>query len=59
MGLKWSPHEANIQDGGKIVHVVLKYLTRSLLYKGIGEGSVDVVFANDITITLLYCMCLL
>jgi hypothetical protein len=34
-------HEANIQDGGKPVHVVFKYLSRSLLYKGLGVISVD------------------
>jgi hypothetical protein len=34
-------HEANIQDGGKPVHVVFKYLSRSLLYKGLEVISVD------------------
>jgi hypothetical protein len=34
MGLKLSPREANIRGGGKTVHVVFKYLSRSLLYKG-------------------------
>ncbi len=33
-------HEANIQGGGKPVHVVFKYLSRSMLLKGGGEGGV-------------------
>jgi hypothetical protein len=30
--------EANIRGGGKTVHVVFKYLSRSLLQKGVGVG---------------------
>ncbi len=58
MGLKLSPHEAKIQGGGITVHVVFKYVSRSLLYKWVVGGkrpsSVDVLFENDITIMLLY-----
>jgi hypothetical protein len=30
-------YEANIRGGGKTVNVVFKYLSRSLLKKGVGE----------------------
>jgi hypothetical protein len=39
MGLKLSPYEANIRGGGKTVHVVFKYLSRSLLYKWVVAGE--------------------
>jgi hypothetical protein len=39
MGLKLSPREANIRGGGKTVHVVFKYVSRSLLYKGVGAAE--------------------
>ncbi len=40
-------HEANIQDGEKPVHVVFKYLSRSLLYKGLGVISVDFYYVRS------------
>jgi hypothetical protein len=61
-------HEENIRDGGKTVHVVFKYLSRSLLLKGVGAGAVSppshphhqlisqlirISFKDDITIILL------
>jgi hypothetical protein len=33
-------HEANIRGGGKNINVVFKYLSRSLLQKGVGAGGV-------------------
>ncbi len=36
-------HEANIRGGGKTVHVVFTYLSRSLLQKGVGAGGVSLL----------------
>ncbi len=59
-------HKANIQDGGNAVHVVFKYLSRSLLWKGVRvtgderlpttlfpNWSVIIKFKDDVTIILL------
>jgi hypothetical protein len=53
-------HESNIRDGGKTVHVVHKYLFRSLKYERVGAGGVTPrpqfdpsSFKDDVTIILL------
>jgi hypothetical protein len=37
--LQGTCHEANILEGGKTVHVVFKYLSRSLCKKEVGAGG--------------------